>query len=102
MRLARGARRGRTPRPPRSLIVGRAPFFWDTSRADVAPAPALGCRGRAKGRERGAMAALAVLAALSLSAAPHPTLQTMWKATVKEEQVGEVYESETFVDDHKG
>eukprot|EP00666_Eupelagonemidae_sp_cell4sb_P010000 gene10000-14121_t len=48
------------------------------------------------------MAALAPLAALSLSAAAHPTLPTMWKATVKEAQVGEVHESESFVDDHKG
>ena len=32
---------------------------------------------------------------------PHPTLPTMWRATTKEDEVGVVFESENFVDDHE-
>lgn len=48
------------------------------------------------------MATLALpLAAWSLSAASHPTLSTMWTATVNEVQVGVVHESEHFVSDNE-
>ena len=32
---------------------------------------------------------------------PHPTLPKMWRATTKEDEVGVVFESENFVDDHE-
>ena len=32
---------------------------------------------------------------------PHPTLPTMWRATTKEDEVGVVFESENFADDHE-
>lgn len=42
----------------------------------------------------------ALAAAAAATSDPHPTLPTMWTATVKEDEVGVVYESENFVPPH--